>query len=233
MAPGTVLAISTEVMPSIASRPFFSSHNRWRSSFSALILLVSPAGSQKLLRPLRDPGTPPCGTGRLGGEAVEAQPGSCASHAAAARSPCREPRRAAERRWATHLHVVGLDFPFALVLDDANRRDDLLLAQRRQRAPLLQRSQLAEVLERHALREAAQAREVDAGHGDQPADERRHAHAPCVEVAAARNQMTCTGVAEAKRARLQGYQGCRRLYVPVAWRTGYVEAAEAVAEAES
>jgi hypothetical protein len=44
--------------------------------------------------------------------------------------------------------------------------------------------------------------------------------------------MKCTGVAEARRARLQRYQGYMRLYVPVAWRTGYMEAAEAVAEAE-
>ena len=50
-------------------------------------------------------------------------------------------------RRAALLHVVRLDLPFALVLDDANRGDDLLLAQRRQRAPLLQRRQLAEVLQ--------------------------------------------------------------------------------------
>ena len=66
-------------------------------------------------------------------------------------------------------HVVGLDLPLRLVLNDANCQEDLESTKTRNRLPLLERRQLRDILEGDALREGAQPAAIAA------AEERRGA----------------------------------------------------------
>ena len=115
-------------------------------------------------------------------------------------------------RHAARRHVVRLDFPLALVLDQEDGAEDLELAQLRHRLPLLQGpARRRDVGEGHLLREGDQAGEVEAVvavlHGelvarrDQPAEERRHAHAPVLQLGVAhpRERRRRAEVRETKR----------------------------------
>jgi len=92
-----------------------------------------------------------------------------------------EARRIPERletlqitRFAARRHVVRLDLPLGVVLNDANRKQDLRLAKGWHSSPLLERGELADILEGHALRKGAEAREVHARDRHEPANECSH-----------------------------------------------------------
>mmetsp|Transcript_50426 Transcript_50426/g.159626 ORF Transcript_50426/g.159626 Transcript_50426/m.159626 type:complete len:282 (+) Transcript_50426:150-995(+) len=102
---------------------------------------------------------------------------------------------------AARRHVVRLDLPLGLVLDDADGEEDLRLAERGHGAPLLHGRELADVLEGDALGEGAEAREVNARDRDEPAGEGGHRHAAVLQLGVAEEGERCgrAEVGEAKR----------------------------------